>query len=175
MHTVTRSSNAYVRGWPSAGGIAPNCEVATLVVVKVRGLWTKILVADLQDPFQANALQFPPDTDALECVCSRLAKNPFFKDLTASTEHEPAAGTKRKLTSSSRPICKSMPKIGAGDCSKDVVDVRHAVQVYGSAYTTPRAPSDRPVSRCTERFCPRTHTSLQCGCQLDRGTQCQEQ
>lgn len=42
-----------------------------------------------------------------------------------------------------------MPKIGAGDCSKDA---RHAVQVYGSAYTTPRAPSDRPVSRCTARF-----------------------
>jgi hypothetical protein len=48
-----------------------------------------------------------------------------------------------------------MPKIGAGDCSKDA---RHAVQVYGSAYTTPRAPSDRPVSRCTEKFVPQgTH------------------
>jgi hypothetical protein len=73
----------------------------------------------------------------------------FSKILLYATEDEPGAGTKRKLTSSSRPICKSMPKIGAGDCSKDA---RHAVQVYGSAYTKPRAPSDRPVSRCTEKF-----------------------
>ena len=106
-------------------------------------------------PVPGKCISFRQTPDALECVCSRLAENPFFKDLTASTEHEPAAGTKRKLTPSSRPICKSMPKIGAGDCSQDA---RHAVQVYGSAYTTPRAPSDRPVSRCTERFVlERTH------------------
>jgi len=119
--------------------MASNCEVATLVVVELPRLLTRNLVAVQQDTLRVSACNFfarKPDVG----VCSRLAES-------SASEHESAAGTKRKLTPSSRPICNPMPKIGAGDCSKDA---RHAVQVYGSAYTTPRAPSDRPVSRCTE-------------------------
>jgi len=48
--------------------------------------------------------------------------------------------------------------------------LRHAVQVYGSAYTTPRAPSDRPLSCCTERFVlKRAHTCKNAAVSLGLG------
>ena len=136
----------------SAGEMAPNREVASLVVVKMLGLSSRNLITGHQHPLLASACIFSTRQIMENSVCARLAENPPFKNLTAA----PAAGTKSKLASSSRPICKSKPNIGTGDCNKDVC---HAVQVYGSAYTTPRAPSDRPLSCCTESVLPKhAHT-----------------
>lgn len=52
---------------PQEGNMAPNREVATLLVVKVQGLCTKYLVADQQHPFQASAFKVSPETR-----CSRM-------------------------------------------------------------------------------------------------------
>jgi hypothetical protein len=52
---------------PQERNMAPNCEVATLVAVKVRGLYTKFLVADQQHPFQASAYKV-----SLDIRCSRM-------------------------------------------------------------------------------------------------------
>jgi hypothetical protein len=97
-----------------------------------------------------------------------LADNSPFKDLTACSEHEPTSGTKGKLTTSSRPILECMPKIGGAEIATRMYAMRS--RSTGSAYTTPRGSSDRPISRCAEWFFPLTRARLRRGCHHVRGT-----